>query len=237
MPARTLAVAVALLQVLADPRPQRVLFIGNSLTFANNLPAMVAAIARQRGEAIECETIAFPDYSLDDHWDRGEAVRAIARGGWSAVVLQQGPSALPESRVLLRAAVRKFDAEVRRAGARTALYMVWPSHARRGDFERVSQSYAMAAADVHGLLLPAGDAWRAAWRKDSALAFYGDDGFHPSPMGSYLAALVIYQGLTGQSPVGLPPTLKSPSGEFPAIVLTASLAELLQNAAMTVASR
>ena len=237
MPARTLAVAVALLQVLAGPRTQRVLFIGNSLTAANNLPAMVAAIARQRGEAIECETIAFPDYSLDDHLDRGDAVRAIARGGWSEVVLQQGPSALPESRVLLRAAVRKFDTEVRRAGARTALYMVWPSQARRGDFERVSQSYAMAAADVHALLLPAGDAWRAAWRKDSGLALYGNDGFHPSPMGSYLAALVIYQGLTGQSPVGLPPSLRSPAGEFPAMAFPPDVAALLQQAATRVGSR
>lgn len=237
MAARILAVALALFQVVAGPRPQRVLFIGNSLTVANNLPAMVEAIARQRGEAIECETIAFPNYSLDDHWERGDAVRAIARGGWSFVVFQQGPSALPESRVLLRAAVRKFDREVRRVGARTALYMVWPSQARRGDFDGVSQSYSMAAADVHGLLLPAGDAWRAAWRKDSSLALYGDDGFHPSPMGTYLAALVVYQGLAGQSPVGLPATLKSPSGDFPSIALTADLAGLLQKAAISVASR
>jgi hypothetical protein len=230
MPARILAVALALFQVLAGPRPQRVLFIGNSLTVANNLPAMVEAIARQRGEVIESETVAFPNYSLDDHWVRGDAVRAIARGGWSFVVFQQGPSALPESRVLLRAAVSKFDADVRRAGARTALYMVWPSRARRGDFDAVSQSYSAAAADVHGLLLPAGDAWRAAWRKDSTLALYGDDGFHPSPMGSYLAALVVYQGLTGKSPVGLPATLKSPSGAFPTIDLAPDVAAVLQQA-------
>jgi hypothetical protein len=56
-------------------------------------------------------------------------------------------------------------------------------------------------------------------------------------MGSYLAALVIYQGLTVQSPVGLPPTLQSPAGEFPAIILRARLAGLLQNAATTVANR
>jgi hypothetical protein len=48
--------------------------------------------------------------------------------------------------------------------------MVWPSQARRGDFDGVSESYATAAADVHALLLRAGDAWRAAWRKDSTLA-------------------------------------------------------------------
>ena len=57
------------------------LFIGNSLTAANNLPLMLEAVARQRGETIACEMIAYPDFSLEDHWQRGNAVRAIARGG------------------------------------------------------------------------------------------------------------------------------------------------------------
>jgi hypothetical protein len=33
---------------------------------------------------------------------------------------------------------------------------------------------------------------------------YGTDGFHPTPTATYLAALVIYQQITGRSPVGLP---------------------------------
>jgi hypothetical protein len=213
----------------------RVLFIGNSLTFANNLPAMVTAIGQQQGVAIQCESVAFPDYSLDDHRQRGEAMRTIGRGGWSFVVLQQGPSALPASRVELRASVRAFDQAVRRAGARTALYAVWPSVARAGDFDRVSESYAIAAADVGGMLLPAGDAWRAAWRRDKHLALYGSDGYHPTPLGSYLAALVVYQRLTGRSPAGLPPALTSASGAFPEIRLTPALATVLQQAAVEAA--
>ena len=215
----------------AAPPPLRLLFVGNSLTAANNLPKMLEAIARQHGDSIACETIAFPDYSLEDHWHRGDAARAIARGGWSTVVLQQGPSALPESRVLLRAYAKKFDGEARRVGARTALYMVWPSAARLGDFEGVHQSYARAAEDVGGLLFPAGDAWRAAWRREGGLALYGPDGFHPTPLGSYLAALVMFQQLTGASPVGMPQALTSPSSAFPPIVLTPGQARVVQQAA------
>ena len=209
----------------------RVLFIGNSLTFANNLPAMVTAIGHQQGVTIQCESVVFPDFSLDDHLQRGDAARAIARGGWSFVVLQQGPSALPESRAQLRASVKTLDRAVRRVGAKTAMYMVWPSTARAGDFDRVSESYAIAAGDVGGVFLPAGDAWRAAWRRDPTLALYGSDGFHPTPLGSYLAALVIYQQLTGRSPIGLPTTLTSPSSAFSTIILTADQAKLLQEAA------
>ncbi len=82
--------------------------------------------------------------------------------------------------------------------------MVWPSKARDRDFDAVSESYALAAQDVVGTLLPAGDAWREAWRRDPSLALYADDGFHPSGLGSYLAALTIWRGLAAQSAIGLP---------------------------------
>jgi hypothetical protein len=192
-------------QPVASAAASRVLFVGNSLTAANDLPGLVASLSRAAGAPIDGVQVTFGNHSLEDHWRRGDARTAIARGGWSHVVLQQGPSALPESRVSLRQYTRRFDAEIRRAGARTALYMVWPSSARRADFDGVVTSYTIAARDVGGLLLPVGEAWRAAWRRDAALRLYGDDGFHPAPLGSYLAALVIYERLSGQSTMTLSP--------------------------------
>src|SRR5262249_46638838 len=121
--------------------------------------------------------------------------KAIARGGWSFVVLQQGPSALPESRVLLIEYARRFDKQIRGVGAKPALYMVWPSMARRGDFPGVSRSYAAAAKAVDGILLPVRGEWLAAWRRDSRLELYGADGFHPTAAGSRIAAEVIYKNL------------------------------------------
>jgi hypothetical protein len=182
-----------------QPAPVRILFIGNSLTYANDLPGMVCELARAAGKRAICESVAKPDYGLEEHWNEKSVQRVIARG-WDLVVLQQGPSALPESRRLLIEYARRFDQEIRKAGARTAFYMVWPSRTRRGDFPGVSQSYGTAAADVKGLLLPAGDAWRAAWAIDAQLPLYGPDGFHPSPAGTYLAALVAYQQIFGEPP-------------------------------------
>lgn len=185
--------------------PTRVLFIGNSLTAANDLPGRVRELAHAAGEAWETSAIAYPNYSLEDHWQRGEASRAIARGGWTFVVLQQGPSALPESRASLVEYTRRFDSQIRGAGARTALYMVWPAESRRGDFPGVSQSYSAAAAAVGARLLPVGDAWLAAWRDDARLPLYGDDRFHPSQLATALAAVVIHAGLGGKASTQLPP--------------------------------
>jgi hypothetical protein len=191
--------------VWSSPRePTRVLFIGNSLTTSNDLPSRVREVAQDDGRRWETDTVAYPNYSLEDHWQRGDAPRTIARGGWTFVVLQQGPSALAESRVLLVDYTRRFDEKIRAAGGRTALYMVWPPGSRRGDFPGVSRSYSAAAAAVGGLLLPVGDAWQAAWREDAQLPLFGDDGFHPSKLGTALAAIVIYERLAGSRVKRLP---------------------------------
>ncbi|HSG00735.1 MAG TPA: hypothetical protein VLA20_06370, partial [Vicinamibacterales bacterium] len=183
------------------------------------------------------EAVTFNNFSLEDHWRQGDARDAIARGGWTTVVLQQGPSALAESLELLVEYTRRFDEQIRRVGATTALYMVWPARARRGDFPAVSASYAEAARRVGGLLLPAGDAWRAAWRLDPTLPLYGPDGFHPSPLGSYLAALVIYASLTGESPIGLPAAAIAGEPGEPATPLDAAVVDLIQRAASSVVTR
>ncbi|HVQ40631.1 MAG TPA: hypothetical protein VMS54_00420 [Vicinamibacterales bacterium] len=190
--------------VQAPPAEQRILFVGNSLTYVNDLPALVSTLAQAKGVRVRCSSVAFANYSLEDHWQRGDALREIRKGGWSLVVLQQGPSAAPESQVLLREYVKRFDKEIRAAGARTSLYMVWPSRMRMQDFDGVSRSYAAAANDVNAVLFAAGDAWRAVWARDPSLELYSPDDLHPSPLGTYVAALVIVKTAFGISPQGLP---------------------------------
>ena len=199
----------------------RVLFIGNSLTEVNDVPGQVRALATAEGLGWDIQAELLGGASLEDHWQHGSAQARIRSGHWDAVVLQQGPSSLPESRTNLREWAAQFDGLVRAAGGRSALYMVWPERGRLSVFDRVRDSYALAARDVSGWFLPAGETWRAAWRGDPALALYGGDGFHPTPAGSYAAALTIFAGLSGRSPLGLP---------APATV-DAATAERLQQAA------
>jgi hypothetical protein len=208
----------------------RVLFIGNSLTAANDLPAMVAGLASAGGQRpLVWKAVLQPGASLEDHWNAGEARRAIRSERWDFVVLQQGPSALPESRVLLRRDAALFAAEIRGAGARPALYMVWPSRSRAFDFDGVSFSYRTAARDVRGLLLPVGEAWRAAWSRDLKAELYSADGFHPTAEGSYLAALVLYGAFYEQTPLGLPPRIVE--GGATLVDLPPAEARVLQEAA------
>lgn len=198
--------------------PLHVLFIGNSLTYTNDLPAMFTALAVAAGRPRPfVRAVTGPGLSLQDQWDLGEAQKAIAVGGWDFVVLQQGPSASPEGTLLLRTYSRRFNELIRAKGGRTVLYMVWPSTSRIQDFDGVALSYRQAAKDVGGLLCPAGETWRAAWKRDPKLALYSPDGLHPTPAGTYAAAVTFFQVLYKQSPVGLPATLTLATGETVAI--------------------
>lgn len=182
----------------------RVLFIGNSLTAGNDVPGMVRSLAAAAGLEWHVEAELLGGAGLEDHWASGLAPAMIRDGHWDAVVLQQGPSSLPESRVNLRHWTGEFDDLVRVAGGRSALYMVWPELSRFEAFDRIRDSYALAARDVSGWFLPAGETWRAAWREDPSLPLYAADDFHPSAAGSYAAALTIFAGLSGRSPLDLP---------------------------------
>ena len=142
--------------------------------------------------------------SLEEHWRSTGARQALEEAPWDAVVLQQGPSTLPESRAHLQLWTRRWANEVRAHGARPALLGAWPEAERRDAFRAAIESHASAATAADATLLPVAAAWRAAWRRDPGLELYGPDGFHPSELGTQLAALVVYAGLTGADPEELP---------------------------------
>lgn len=209
----------------------KVLFIGNSLTYSNDLPLMVQIVGEAAGHEIAVRSITIGNYSLEDHWVSGSAQEMIQAADWDVVVLQQGPSSLALNKLQLKESAQKFDTIIRAQGARTALYMVWPELSRPAAFDAVSDAYSQAAEVVDGMLFPVGEAWRVAWSMDPELPFYGSDGFHPTSLGSALAALVIFQQLFNESPVGLPATLVPTTRGLATLNIPEHLNALLQEAA------
>lgn len=208
----------------------RILIVGNSLTAANDLPRMIEAVARASGIEVQCDAIALPDYGLQEHWEDGRALQLIRKGGWTHIVLQQGPTSLPESREILLTYARKFAPEVRASGARLVFYGVWPPRNRLTFMDAVTGSYAAGAAETRGDLAPAGAAWQAAWRDDPQLAFYSGDNFHPSPLGTYVAALVLTEVITGRRPARAPlPFLESLTDEQISVIHKAAAFAIEQN--------
>lgn len=183
-----------------------VLFVGNSLTYVNDLPNTLAALADAAGDTIRVVAQTGPGLALIDHLNGATlAAQTIARGGWDFVILQQGPTPAGICRDSLVLWSELFDARIRQVGAVPALLMTWPAVGSSIPFDEVRDSFRGAAAAVHGMFLPAGEAWRAALGADPGVALYGPDGFHPSPTGTFLTALEIYERLTGKDARTLPP--------------------------------
>lgn len=188
-----------------DDAELKVVFVGNSLTYTHDLPAVFEALAAGAGLDASALGIARPDWSLEEHWRSGTAGEIRARRP-DLVVLQQGPSTLSSSREHLLAWGDSMTRAVREAGAVPAYLMVWPPDDPRFSFGAVLASY-RAAAEAHGAMFaPAGVAWLEAWKDDRALRLWGPDGFHPSPEGTVLAALALLHLLCGDpGPIEPPP--------------------------------
>jgi hypothetical protein len=213
----------------------QVLFIGNSLTYTNDLPATVGQLASSAGDSIEVESVALPNLALIDHVNgQSDAVEVIRGQRWDYVVLQQGPSSLPVSRDTLILATKLLDPDIRASGGRTAELMVWPARENFAGFDQVRVSYQDAALAVNGLFLPGGEAWRTAWAADPSLQLYSGDGYHPSQLGSLLAALVVYEGITGRDAQTLPAVGFADGHRLD---LSAGTIRLLQRAAHETVSR
>jgi hypothetical protein len=177
---------------------QRILFVGDSLTSATDIPARLEKLANAMGKNVTADSVTFNGYSLEDHWRDGRALAAI-RKGWDVVVVQQATSSHTDGREQLIEYARRFDREIRAAGAKPALYMVWPASDRPKDFPAVIESCRAAARATDAILLPAGEAWLRVLSKDRRARLYSGS-IHPSSLGSDLTVLTIYLALFPAGP-------------------------------------
>ena len=66
-----------------------ILFVGNSLTYTNDLPKLVVAFGKENGVEINTTILAYPNYALEDHWNDGQVQKLIAKYKYDFVVIQQ----------------------------------------------------------------------------------------------------------------------------------------------------
>ena len=197
--------ASAASETVAIGRPLRILFIGNSYTFFNEMPRIVRGLALADGprRAVEIESSVIGGATLKIHWDKGDALRAIQKGGWTHVVLQGYtlPTTDPDAFVKYG---QLFDDAIRAAGAKTVLFVNWPTRQDQPQLQgRITESYLKLAQRTGAAVAPVGPAWMAAMKKDPELHLYHTDRTHPNARGSYLAACAIYAAICGHSPEGL----------------------------------
>lgn len=210
---------LALAEEPAPSRVLRVLFIGNSYTYNNNLPAILEGLGQSSTPPLRIQTraVARPGVRLQQHWDRGEALMALRQGRWDYVVLQEqstlglllieGRHEVNDPGLAFHPYARRFAEEARKVGAQPLFLLTWARRDTPESQARLTQAYMSVARELGAPIIPAGLAWARVRQEFPEVVLYHQDGSHPSPAGSYLTACALYATLTGQTPVGLASTL------------------------------
>jgi hypothetical protein len=172
-----------------------ILFVGNSLTYTNNIPLLVKKKAKLKGINLNIKVIAYPNYALFDHWNNGKVQKLISRKNYDFVIVQQGPSSQNKGRQLLLEYAEKFSQLCKNNNTKLVLYMVWPSVDNFHTFGSVINNYREAAVKNKAILCPVGEVWKTHIEKTNNFDYYSFDNFHPSLKGSQVIADVIVQHL------------------------------------------
>jgi len=192
----------------AESAPLRVLFVGNSYTYVNNVPALVEAIAaRAGGRPIDTEMLVAPGAYLDDFIDAKTVLDRLAREIWDVVVLQELGGHLaclstaerprPTECTEAIAAHRKLAKAARARGARVIVFGTWSM--TDGVQGLVSRASRKIASQVGGRAVDVGWMLERAKKADATLALFHPDR-HLKPTGSVLAALALWKAIEGREP-------------------------------------
>ena len=205
------------------PPALHILFIGDSYTYVNDLPGMLAQIAATSGvpPAITTGEVVQGGATLQDQWNNRLAQAAILDGGWTQVVLQgQSQEPLAEFGFFsdFPTYADSFVKLIAAAGAQPAFFVTWaraagdPVYAPPNALfaipaqmqDELTAAYASAA---HGssqsgrplsLLACAGEAFQRSLARYPQIVLQQSDRSHPTVAGTYLAACTFYVALTGQ---------------------------------------
>ncbi len=196
---------------------QRVLFIGNSYTFYNNLPLVLTKLGESAGEKITVDRYTPGGYRWSQHLadstkDGNKLVDLLAKD-WDYVVVQQQSTSLAVSEERRKLSVDSIVALAKKfKGAKILVYGTW---GRRDGLQGSLNSYtkmqneldigfsrvvkALKSEGHNTTLVPVGTAFRSLWIKpdggEAFRALYHPDGSHPGPEGTYLAASMFYAAL------------------------------------------
>ncbi|WP_343630883.1 DUF4886 domain-containing protein [Fluviicola sp.] len=195
-----------------------ILFVGNSYTYRNNMPAIFEQIAESKGEQVEVSHITRGKYTFYLQAKRKKLYKAFRNQKWDVIVLQGS------SRDMLRDSARfnkrtypaldKMFGMIRehQKDAKVYFYMTWPY--RKGDpktkrfsdpdsmLHAVAAGYDNLKNRYHVPVVPVGKVWRSYVVKYPDSRLYLKDNSHPTYEGSYLVACTMYSAIYGKSPQG-----------------------------------
>lgn len=199
-----------------ESKPISILFIGNSFSYYNSLPKLIAYFARTSGSGnLIVEGVFRGGATLKMLWHEGRALKKIRGKNWDYVVLQErgrlggiikrGIVHVGRPQTFIAYATR-FDKEIKKIGATTLLYCP-PSFLGVDlpqDAEKLRVAYTTLARKLRITTIQSGAAFALSLKKRPNMNLYARDKHHPNPLGTYLIASLFYRKLFHKKARNLP---------------------------------
>lgn len=191
---------------------KKVLFLGNSYTYVNDLPLMVEKMAQSSGDELIYDSNTPGGTRFMFHASNAASLNKIKSNDWDYVVLQgqSQETAFPESQlqneVYPYVEILSDSIRANNACSQPLFYMTWGRE--NGDAgncpnapwfceyltmdSAIRETYIFMAQENEAFVAPAGAVWRNLRMNYPSLDLYSNDGSHPSLAGSYAAACAFY---------------------------------------------
>lgn len=210
-----LLVAGVVLALSVSATKRKVLFIGNSYTYTNNMPLMLQSMATSFGDTLVYDESDPGGYTFANHCTNATTIAKIFSQQWDIVVLQEQSQmpAFPPAQVAtdVYPYAHKLDSMIHANDSctQTMFLMTW-GHANgdpmncgsypaictyHGMQQRLRESYLQMTQDNHAIVAPVGMAWQHVMDSIPSIWLYISDSSHPVIPGSYLETCVLYSSI------------------------------------------
>lgn len=184
----------------------KVLFIGNSHTFFNDMPYTFSLLAKE-GQNVEVDSVmlAHPGRTFEWHLKEFFEIRYnLLYGNYDYCVIQQGAHPFPGYKESLEGGKRIIDL-CKKGNVTPIVLMTWAEERFPENQQQMIDVYTELSQGEGALLAPVGLIWQDMVKEHPEVKIFFRDGEHAAPLGSYLIACTVYNTIFKTSPVGLPP--------------------------------
>ena len=186
----------------------KVLFLGNSHTYMNDMPYLFRMTAEASSDE-PCDVTMLAYSGRDLEWHRKEyfSLRfALLYGNYDYCVIQQAAHPFPPEETTMKNGSALISL-CRTCGVQPVLYMTWAEKAYPENQQKMIDTYTRLAREENVLLAAAGIVWRDVKDRHPEIELFFKDGEHASPYGDFLIASVIYRTLRPAAEVKAPEKL------------------------------
>jgi len=181
----------------------RVLLVGNSYIYYNNLAQMIGLITDSLNTKIICKKSTIGAATLGQHWnsERGlKTKKIIASNKFDVVVIQDNSMWPLEHKDSLLIYGQLFCNYIRANGAKPYLYNTWAREKMPQTQSSINAVYNELAALENAMNVPVGSSFDLARKTIPTMNLFHPDGSHPSAVGTFLIALSFIKKITGTLP-------------------------------------